>query len=59
VLSRKNERVAIEANSGRNKGSLPGISAFSQEFKLKRKLLVGPQGISLDGFLLISPEELF
>jgi hypothetical protein len=59
VLNRKNELVAIEVKSGRNKGSFPGIEAFSKEFKVKRKLLVGPQGISLNEFLLIPPEELF
>jgi predicted AAA+ superfamily ATPase len=59
VLSRKNELIAIEVKSGRNKGSLPGIAAFSEEFKVKRKLLVGSQGISLNEFLLIPPEELF
>lgn len=59
VLCRKNELVAMEVKSGRNKGSLPGITAFSQEFKVKRKLLVGPQGISLEEFLLIPPEKLF
>ena len=50
---------AIEVKSGRNKGSFPGIEAFSKEFKVKRKLLVGPQGISLEEFLLTPPEELF
>jgi len=59
VLSRKNELVVIEVKSGRNKGSLPGIAAFSEKSKVKRKLLVGSQGISLDEFLLIPPEELF
>jgi hypothetical protein len=59
VLSRKNELVAIEVKSGRNKGSFPGVEAFSKEFKVKRKLLVGPQGIALEEFLLIPPEELF
>jgi predicted AAA+ superfamily ATPase len=59
VLSRKNELVAIEVKSGRNKGTFPGVEAFSKEFKVKRKLLVGPQGIALDEFLLIPPEELF
>jgi predicted AAA+ superfamily ATPase len=59
VLSRKNELIAIEVKSGRNKGSLPGIAAFSEEFKVKRKLLVGFKGISLDEILLIPPEELF
>ncbi len=59
VLSRKNELVAIEVKSGRNRGTFPGVEAFSKEFKVKRKLLVGPQGIALDEFLLIPPEELF
>jgi predicted AAA+ superfamily ATPase len=59
VLSRKNELIAIEVKSGRNKGSFPGIEAFSKEFKVKRKLLVGSQGISLDEFFMTPPEELF
>ena len=59
VLSRKNERVAIEVKSGRKKGSLPGIAAFSEEFKVKRKLLIAPQGMPLNEFLLIPPEGLF
>jgi predicted AAA+ superfamily ATPase len=58
VLSRKNELIAIEVRSGRNRGNFPGVDAFSKEFKVKRKLLVGPQGIALDEFLLTRPEEL-
>ena len=59
VLSRKNELVAIEVKSGRSKGTFPGIEAFSKEFKVKRKLLVGSQGMAIDEFLLTPPEELF
>ena len=59
VLSRKNELVAIEVKSGRNKGTFPGVEAFAKEFRVKRKLLVGPQGISLAEFLHTAPEELF
>ncbi len=59
VLSRKNELVAIEVKSGRNKGTFPGVEAFAKEFKVNRKLLVGPQGIPLAEFLLTPPEELF
>jgi predicted AAA+ superfamily ATPase len=59
VLSRNDELVAIEVKSGRQKGSFPGMEAFSKEFKVKRKLLVGSQGISLEEFLAILPEELF
>jgi len=59
VLSRNKEVVAIEVKSGRNKGSFPGIEAFSKEFRVKKKLLVGPQGIPLREFLLTRPEALF
>ena len=59
VLSRGNDLVAIEVKSGRKKTNLPGIEAFSKEFKVKRKLLVGPQGIPIDEFLLIPLEALF
>lgn len=59
VLSRKNELVAIEVKSGRNKGTFPGVEAFAKEFKVTRKLLVGLQGIPLAEFLLTPPEELF
>ncbi len=59
VLSQKNELVAIEVKSGRNKGTFPGIEAFSKEFRVKRKLLIGHQGIPLEEFLLIPPEEWF
>ncbi len=51
VLSRGDVLVAIEVKSGRKKTNLPGIEAFSKEFKVKRKLLVGPHGIPVDHFL--------
>lgn len=57
VLSRGSFLVAIEVKSGRRKTSLPGIEAFSREFKVKRKLLVGAHGIELEDFLLTPPEE--
>lgn len=57
VICRGKTLVAIEVKSGRKKVSLPGMKAFSKEFKVKRNLLVGAQGIPLDEFLLTSPEE--
>ena len=57
VLRRGKILVVIEVKSGRRKTSLPGIEAFSKEFKVKRKLLVGNQGIHLQDFLLTPPEE--
>lgn len=52
VLSRGGSLAAIEVKTGRSKASLPGVEAFSKEFKVKRKVLVGKQGISFKEFLL-------
>ena len=57
VISRGDTLAAIEVKSGRRKGNLPGVEAFSREFKVKRKILVGSQGIALGDFLLTPPEE--
>ncbi len=57
VISRGKDLVAIEVKSGRRKLSLPGVEAFTKEFKVKRNLLVGTQGIPLEEFFLTSPEE--
>ena len=57
VVRRGDVLVAIEVKSGRRKTSLPGMEAFSRAFEVKRKLLVGAQGIPLEEFLLIPPEE--
>lgn len=57
VLSHGNSVVAIEVKSGRKKSSLPGLEAFSKEFSIKRKLLVGSQGIPLDTFFSVPVED--
>ena len=57
VLHRAKNLTVIEVKSGRRKTSLPGVEAFSREFRVKRKLLVGSQGIQLKEFLLTPPEQ--
>lgn len=42
---------AIEVKSGRPRESLAGMAAFATDFKPKRQLLVGGDGIALDDFL--------
>jgi predicted AAA+ superfamily ATPase len=59
VLSRGQDIVAIEVKSGRRKPALPGMQAFSKEFKVKRNLLVGKQGIPLEQFFLTPPADWF
>lgn len=57
VLCKARNLTVIEVKSSRRKTSLPGAEAFSREFKVKRKLLVGAQGIQLKEFLLTPPER--
>ena len=57
ILSRGKQVVAMEVKSGRVRDSLPGIEAFSKQFPLVRKLLVGSGGIPLDRFLATPPEQ--
>jgi predicted AAA+ superfamily ATPase len=51
VLQRGKAVVAIEVKSGGRRESLPGMEAFARQFKPKRQLLVGGQGIALEEFL--------
>lgn len=54
---RKGRAVAgIEVTSGRRKDMLPGLDAFAKSFRVKRRLLVGAQGVPLEEFLLTPPE---
>ena len=57
ILHRGKNLTVIEVKSGRKKTSLPEVEAFSREFRVKRKLLVGSQGIGLKEFLLTPPEQ--
>lgn len=59
VLSRGDAIIAMELKSGRKKSSLPGMEAFSKEFNVGKKLLVGPHGIPLEEFFCIPLEEWF
>ena len=51
VLQQGKTTVAIEVKSGGRREALPGMEAFVQQFKPKRQLLVGGQGIKLEEFL--------
>lgn len=57
VLRRAKNLTVIEVKSSRRKTNLSGVEAFSREFRVKRKLLVGAQGIQLKEFLLTPPEQ--
>jgi predicted AAA+ superfamily ATPase len=51
VLCRGNTVVAIEVKSSARRHTLPGTEAFCKRFTVKRRLLVGGQGVSLEEFL--------
>ena len=51
VLQQGKAVAAIEVKSGGRRESLPGMAAFAGQFKPKRQLLVGGQGIPLAEFL--------
>lgn len=57
VLAGGASLAILEVKSGRRKVTLPGIEAFSNEFPVTRKLLVGAQGIPVEDFLLTPPPE--
>jgi len=57
VLRKGKTLIAIEVKSGRRKTSFPGMEAFSKMFPVKRKLLVGSQGIPWQEFLMTPSEK--
>lgn len=59
VLQRGKDLVAIEVKSGRLKTTLPGMAAFKAAAKVRKSLLVGPQGIPLEDFLVTDPAVWF
>ena len=44
-------RGAIEVKSDRVHDTQPGLAAFTETFKPHRKLLLGGDGLSVEGFL--------
>jgi predicted AAA+ superfamily ATPase len=55
VLQRGKVLVAIEVKSGRGRAGSQGFEAFSKEYSVDRKILVGSQGIPVEEFLLKHP----
>jgi predicted AAA+ superfamily ATPase len=58
ILERNNNLVAVEVKSGR-RGESKGITMFSNLFNPKRALIVGTNGISIEEFLRMNPNDLF
>ena len=58
VLKKGKELIAVEVKSGRAKTSLPGMDAFSNNYRAKKLLLVGGGGIEIYEFLGMDYEQL-
>jgi tRNA(Met) C34 N-acetyltransferase TmcA len=56
VLRQGQRAIAIEVKSGRGKGALTGLAAFSRQFNAPAGFVVGSGGIPLDIFLTTPPE---
>jgi len=59
VICKGKSIIAIEVKSSRKKTNLPGIELFSKEFNVKKKLLVGENGIPIQEFLTVPIERFF
>lgn len=57
VLVQGDAIVTIEVKSSRRATAFPGTESFARLFPVKRKLLVGPQGIGLEEFLTTPAEQ--
>ena len=59
VLARGGKIVAIEVKSIRRRTSVLGVEAFSKQFKVYKKLLVGGQGIPIEEFITTDVDAWF
>ena len=57
VVRTPEELIAIEVKSGRHPRPLPGLGAFMDAFEPTRTLIVGGNGLDLEDFLLMPPEQ--
>ncbi len=59
VLTKGAEIIAIEVKSGKRRNNLPGLDLFAKRFHVKKKLLIGADGIPIPEFLTMEPEIFF
>lgn len=59
VLIKGKDVLALEVKSSRRKDQLPGMARFAKKFPVKKKLLIGADGIPLPEFLTFHPTQLF
>jgi predicted AAA+ superfamily ATPase len=58
IVSDERTLLAIEVKSGRRRDALPGLAAFHEAFRPRRRLLVGGDGMPVESFLETPVAEL-
>ena len=59
VLKKGDTLIAIEVKSGSKKSSLAGVTIFANRFPVRRKILIGGDGIPIEEFLKMPVVSLF
>jgi len=59
VLKKGDALIAIEVKSGCKKSSLAGVTTFANRFPVRRKILIGGDGIPIEEFLKMPVTSLF
>ena len=59
LLKKGDALIAIEVKSGSKKSSLAGITTFANRFPVRRKILIGGDGIPIEDFLKMPVVSLF
>jgi len=59
VLKKGDALIAIEVKSGSKKSSLAGVTTFANRFPVRRKILIGGDGIPIEDFLKMPVVSLF
>jgi len=59
VLKKGDVLIAVEVKSGYKKSSLAGVTTFANRFPVRRKILIGGDGIPIEEFLKMPVTSLF
>jgi len=59
VSAKGTKIAAIEVKNGQRKESPPGLTFFARQFKRDTKWLVGADGLAIEEFIRMKPEEIF
>ena len=59
ILVKGKRIIAVEVKTGTGNVQVRGLNTFTERFRPHRRIIVGPQDVPLDTFLLTDPKEWF